>query len=51
MITKVDGVPISTPEELIVAIRKKAPGDKIQVTYQRAGSERTATITLGGAEG
>ena len=49
VITAVDGATIQGADELIVAIRAKAPGDTIGVTYLRGDEERTATITLGEA--
>jgi S1-C subfamily serine protease len=49
VITKIDGKTVSTADELIVAIRSKAPGDKVQVTYLRGGKETAVEVTLAAA--
>jgi S1-C subfamily serine protease len=49
VIVAADGEPITTPEELIVAIRKHAPGDRIVLTYLRGGHRHTTTVVLGSA--
>ena len=51
VIVAVDGKPVADSDELIVAIRTKAPGDTVEITYRRggAGPERTTTVTLGSA--
>jgi len=46
IITKFDGRTVHSAEELIVAIRAKSVGDKIEVTYTRNGVSATATVTL-----
>lgn len=46
LIVKFDGRTITTPEELIVAIRSKNVGDKVVVEYKRAGKPYSTTITL-----
>jgi len=46
VITKFDGRAITTAEELIVAIRAKSVGDKVEITYVRNGVSATATIVL-----
>ena len=46
VITKFDGRSIATAEELIVAIRAKSVGDKVELTYVRNGVSATATIVL-----
>lgn len=46
LITKFDGRTINTAEELIVAIRAKSVGDKVQLTYIRNGVTATTTVTL-----
>jgi putative serine protease PepD len=46
LITKFDGRTINTSEELIVAIRAKSVGDKVQLTYIRNGVTATTTVTL-----
>ena len=46
VITALDGRTITSAEELIALIRKHAPGDRIRLTYLRAGHRRTATVVL-----
>jgi len=47
VITSVDGHQIQSGDDLSAAINSYKPGDKIQVTYRRGGSEHTTTVTLG----
>ena len=49
IIVAADGERITSPEELIVAIRKHAPGDRITLTYLRGGHRHTTTVILGSA--
>jgi putative serine protease PepD len=46
-VTAVDGEPIDTGDELRAAIDAKKPGDKITLTIERSGDERTVQVTLG----
>jgi putative serine protease PepD len=46
-VTKVDGNEIETGDDLRAAIDAKKPGDKITLTIERAGDERTVQVTLG----
>ena len=46
IITIFDGTPISSAEELIVAIRSKSVGDKVEITYKRGGTTTRTTLTL-----
>lgn len=46
LITKFDGKTISSPEELIVAVRARDIGDKVEITYIRKGVSKTVTLTL-----
>lgn len=46
IITKIDGKTISAPDELSAAIKDKNPGDKVSITYKRAGKTYTTTATL-----
>jgi putative serine protease PepD len=45
-VTEVDGKSITTGDELRDAIDAKKPGDKITLTIERDGSERTVQVTL-----
>ncbi|MFD7666941.1 trypsin-like peptidase domain-containing protein [Streptomyces sp. NPDC059788] len=49
VITKVDGQPVHSGEELIIKIRSHRPGDRLNLTLRRAGKEQTAQLTLGAA--
>jgi S1-C subfamily serine protease len=46
VITNFDGHSVTRPEELIALIRSHAPGDKVQLTYQRGGKSTTVQLTL-----
>jgi putative serine protease PepD len=46
LITSFDGRAITSPEELIVAIRAHSVGDKVLVTYKRNKVSMSATLTL-----
>lgn len=50
VITKVDGVPVHSGQELIVKIRSHRPGDRLGLTVERGGRERTVRLTLGSAD-
>ncbi|MFF4949389.1 trypsin-like peptidase domain-containing protein [Streptomyces chattanoogensis] len=47
VITKVDGAPVHSGEELIVKVRSHRPGDTLTLNLQRDGKERTVRLTLG----
>jgi putative serine protease PepD len=47
IITSFDGRPISGSDELIMAIRAKSPGDRVQVAYTRGSQRSTTLLTLG----
>ena len=46
IITSIDGRAITSPEELIVAIRARNIGDTIEVTFKRGKELKTVTMTL-----
>ncbi|TDD95662.1 S1C family serine protease [Actinomadura rubrisoli] len=46
VIITLDGKPIEDATDLIAQIRSRAPGDRIKLTYQRAGKEATVEVTL-----
>lgn len=50
-ITKVNGTEVSTGTEMVGKIAALRPGDKIELTYTRNGTEKTATATLKGSSG
>jgi putative serine protease PepD len=47
VIVAVDGAKVTTADELIVAIRRHAPGEHLALTYLRGGQRKTVTLTLG----
>jgi len=46
LIVTFDGRTITTPEELIVAIRSKNVGDKVEIEYIRSGKTLSTSLTL-----
>ena len=46
VITELDGVAVSTADELRGRIDGKQPGDELEITYVRAGAKHTVTVTL-----
>ncbi len=46
VITEIDGRAITSPEELIVAIRSHSVGEEITVTYKRGDKRATVNLTL-----
>jgi Do/DeqQ family serine protease len=46
VITKFNGVPITSGPEMQDQLSRYKPGDKITLTYKRGGKENTATVTL-----
>ncbi|TDZ41708.1 trypsin-like peptidase domain-containing protein [Mycobacteroides franklinii] len=49
VVTKVDNRPVNSADGLVAAVRSKAPGDKVTLTYTdgNGGPEKTADVTLG----
>lgn len=48
VITKLDDKVIDGPEALVAAVRSKAPGDTVTLTYEdESGASRTVDVTLG----
>ena len=47
VIVALDNTPINDPDDLSEAIGAKKPGDRVTVTYNRAGARRTAQLNLG----
>ncbi len=48
VIIAVDGQPVDTAEDLIIAIRDNAPGDTIELTVLGGGAEFVVAVRLGG---
>jgi putative serine protease PepD len=49
VVVKVDGQIVTTANELIIAIRKHVPGDRLTLVYVRHGSRHSTVVTLGSA--
>ena len=47
VVVEAGGGPISTNEQLTGLVRKRAPGDEIQMTVERGGRRRSFAVTLG----
>ena len=51
VVTKVDDHVIDSAEALVAAVRSKAPGDEVMLTYlDPAGTSQTTPVTLGAAQ-
>lgn len=46
VIVEFEGKAITSPEELIVAVRAKNVGDRVTLVYQRNGVDKSVTLTL-----
>jgi putative serine protease PepD len=51
LITKMDGQPVATMEELIVSIRTRRPGEIVILDYARGSTPGQVRVTLGSKEG
>ncbi|MGW0875244.1 trypsin-like peptidase domain-containing protein [Streptomyces sp. NPDC002740] len=51
VITEIDGRRVHSGEELIVKTRAHRPGDRLALTIERDGRERTLTLVLGSSGG
>jgi putative serine protease PepD len=47
VVTKVDGEEVKTPDDVAAAIDDNKPGDQVDVTVERGGSEQSVQVTLG----
>ena len=47
IITKIDGKPVDSMDEVIALVNTAKPGDSLEVTVLRDGSTKTVTVTLG----
>ncbi|MFJ4690141.1 trypsin-like peptidase domain-containing protein [Streptomyces sp. NPDC088766] len=50
VITAVDGLRVHSGEELIVKTRAHRPGDRLELTVERDGEERTLSLVLGSSD-
>jgi len=49
VITRIDGRPVTTPNELVECLLAHKPGDEIGMTYYRMGNRHETRVTLGEA--
>jgi putative serine protease PepD len=49
VLTKIADTPVNSVDQMLVAIRTHDPGDQIQVTYVRNGSENKTSVTVSGS--
>ncbi len=47
LVTKVGGIAVETPEDLMLAIRVREVGEEVEITFIRRGVEQTITVRLG----
>jgi putative serine protease PepD len=51
VVTKVDDRPVNSADGLVAAVRSKAPGDKVMLTFKDpSGDTKTVQVTLGKAQ-
>jgi putative serine protease PepD len=51
VVTKVDDRPVNSADGLVAAVRSKAPGDKVTLTFKDpSGDSKTVQVTLGKAQ-
>jgi putative serine protease PepD len=51
VVTKLDDRPITSADALVAAVRSRAPGDKVTLTFNDpAGGSKTVQVTLGQAQ-
>jgi putative serine protease PepD len=50
-VVAVDGEPVASPEEFVVQIRSRVPGDGVELTVVRNGDRMTLPVTLAGTVG
>jgi S1-C subfamily serine protease len=46
IVTKINGVNVTTGPEMVEQVTRYKPGDKISITYLRNGKENTVSLTL-----
>lgn len=47
VITSIDGRAVDSPEDVVRIVSRKAPGDKVEVEFERGGRAQSVTVTLG----
>src|SRR5690606_7750722 len=51
VIVRVDDRPVGTPDELVVYLRSREPGEQVTLVYERDGAEHEVRLTLDSAVG
>ncbi len=51
IVTKINNIKVTTGPEMVEQVTRYKPGDKVSVTYLRAGKENTVTLTLKNSAG
>jgi S1-C subfamily serine protease len=51
VIVQIDDRAVSTPDELVVLVRSREPGDEVTLVYERDGAVHEVTLTLDSAVG
>ena len=51
VITKVGDQKVESADALVAAVRSTAPNTAVDITYTRAGSDTTVSVTLGSSAG
>ncbi|MGN6090524.1 MAG: YlbL family protein [Actinomycetales bacterium] len=51
VIAEVDGTPVKTPEDVVAAVRKHQPGERVSFTIRRKGSTQTISLTTANQNG
>ncbi len=46
VLTGIDGAKITSSADMVKAIRNKKPGDKVKITFNRNGKDKTVEVTL-----
>lgn len=49
IIVEVDGTPVGSSDDLVLALERRSVGDRVAVTVSQEGRMRTVTVTLGSA--
>ena len=49
VVVEVDGLRVTTADELVIAIRKRVPGTHVTLVYLRDGDRHSTVVTLGSA--
>ena len=51
ILTKIDGKPVTTTQQLFYTVLQKRPGDRMKIELWHSGKKKTVTVTLGARTG